>query len=50
MEGTVLGCEGRAICLEPLPIMAGYGYQRLVPPTRLNYGTLQRKIPVTSSI
>lgn len=42
MEGRRWGCNAQAICLEPLPIMAGCGYQRLVPPTRLNYGTRRR--------
>lgn len=28
--------------MKPLPITAGCGYQRLVPLTRLNYGTLRR--------
>lgn len=42
MEGRGWGCNAQAICLEPLPIMAGCGYQRLVPPARLNYGTLWR--------
>ena len=40
--GKRMGCNAQAICLEPLPIMAGCGNQRLVPPTRLNYGTLWR--------
>lgn len=42
MEGRGWRCNAQAICLEPLPILAGCGYQRLVPPTRLNYGILQR--------
>lgn len=42
MEGREWGCNTQAICLKPLPITAGCGYQRLVPLTRLNYGTLRR--------
>lgn len=42
MEGRGWGCNAQAICLKPLPIMAGFSNQRLVPPTTLNYGTLQR--------
>lgn len=40
--GKGMRCNAQAICLKPLPILAGCGYQCLVPLTRLNYGALRR--------